>query len=319
MLLVVLLAGPRTSRAAESPRVIVLDATHLESGGWRPGQAAVVAELRANGYDVEIRPSAVLAARDLDIELESLLLGEGVAGAVAIWKEDECGVVEVKTERSGLQRLTAEVADDALSRSRLALAVVDRVRRVDIPWLAAAPRLRPPPAVRQRESVAFLAVGVGIVHAGQGATWPWLSASAGVVISPPFGVEGSLGLSLTSSTSRTDPGKVTLRAEQAVAYAAFEPLAGRRLSFALGLGGGAVWMQGQAAPGPGFVGKDAEARVALLGARARGAFRLGRALFTLTLEPGLLVPSVRLLGEGATLETFGRPWLSASVGCGWSL
>jgi hypothetical protein len=299
--------------------VIVLDATHLESGGWRPGQAAVVAELRANGYDVELRPSAVRAAGDLDIELESLLLEEGVAGAVAIWKEDERGVVEVKTERSGLQRLTAPVADDALSRSRLALAVVDRVRLVDIPWLAAAPRSRPPPALRQRQSVAFLAVGIGVVNAGQGATWPWLSASGGVVLLPPFGVEGSIGLSLASSTSHTGSGKVSLRAEQAVAYAAFEPLAGRRLSFALGLGGGAVWVQGNAAAGPGFVGKDAVGRVALLGARARGSLRLGHALFTLTLEPGVLVPSVRLLGEGATLETFGRPWLSASAGFGWLL
>jgi hypothetical protein len=42
-------------------------------------------------------------------------------------------------------------------------------------------------------------------------------------------------------------------------------------------------------------------------------------LVSLSIEPGLLVPSVRLMGERSTLQSLGRPWLSGGASCGWAL
>jgi hypothetical protein len=98
----------------------------------------------------------------------------------------------------------------------------------------------------------------------------------------------------------------------------YEPNSNAPASFALGLGGGATWLDESAKPAPGYAGFSDDAYTGLLSLRLRGALRSGNLRFLLAAEPGVLLPGVTVAADGAALSRIGQPWTSISAGLGWT-
>jgi hypothetical protein len=104
-----------------------------------------------------------------------------------------------------------------------------------------------------------------------------------------------------------------------MAFAAFEPFARRSFGFGLGLGGGALRLQETASPAPGFEGFSRHATVGVVSARLRLFHTLGPLYWGLSVDPGLLVPAVKVEAGSETVLRLGRPWFSLQTSLGVNL
>jgi hypothetical protein len=325
-------AAPNESGRDAERFVVVLKASVGDALAWEEGTGAVVAELLTTGYSLSIRAAGSDSTQALRAELEAQLARPHVTGAVAVLRSREHGVALVFTRRFGFERIQVALADEALSRSQLALGVVDRMRNLEIALDAAvepAPRAAAEPAPRAAAEPARPAVepapralelwlGAGaVVASGFSSPLPWLSVSGAVALFDPIGIEGSLGLSPLATQVTTSAGSLRLRAEQASLFLTFTPFARRQYGVALGLGGGATFVRETASPAAGYVGFAETANVGLVSARARAFARFGKAFLVLGIDPGLLVPAVGVQAAGEQALGIGRPWLTLSAGVGW--
>jgi hypothetical protein len=144
----------------------------------------------------------------------------------------------------------------------------------------------------------------------------WLSASFGATLSKPWGLEVSVAGSPLAGSAESAAGTLSLRAVQALGFATFEPFSWRGLGFGLGLGGGTLHLREKATAGAGFVGFSQNATVAVVSAQARLHQRVGRVYWGVVLDPGMLIPAVKVEAGTETVLRIGRPWvtLQASVG-----
>jgi hypothetical protein len=147
----------------------------------------------------------------------------------------------------------------------------------------------------------------------------WLSASLGLMVSDPWGVELALGGSPLPGSAESHAGSMSLRGVQAIAFATFEPFSRRSFAFGLGLGGGALRLRETASPAPGFDGFTQAATVGVVSARARLVQRLGPVYWGLSVDPGMLVPSVKVQAGSETVLRIGRPWVSVQTSVGLQL
>jgi hypothetical protein len=227
-----------------------------------------------------------------------------------------------------------EASEGELSRSRLAVAVVERLRPIDLPAAPEAARgAHTQPAAEQSSidqrgpaPAAATSTTENRLHAwlGAGAALPsgttapmaWLGASLGVMISEPWGLELACGGSPVPGSADSHAGSLSLSALQAVAFATFEPFSKRSFGFGLGLGGGALRLQETATPAPGFDGFSRHATVGIVSARARFFHTLGPMYWGLSIDPGLLVPAVKIEAGTDTVLRIGRPWFSLQTSLG---
>jgi hypothetical protein len=240
-----------------------------------------------------------------------------------------------RREAAACERLEVEISDSELSRSRLALAVVGRLRPVDLPTppQPVAPPKRPPasePAksVKQPEPAlppkstrphrAWLGAGVTLAS-GVSAPMTWLGGSLSLSVAEPWGIELGVGGSPLRASADSDAGSLSLSCLQAAGFVTLEPWSGPRFGFAVGVGGGALRLQETATPAPGFDGFSRHLTVGLLSARARIFRRFGPVDWGLSVDPGLLVPAVKVVAGTETILQIGRPWVSFQTSVGFEL
>lgn len=302
--------------------MLVLEAP---SGGWKEGTQALVAELLTSGYELRVRAAHAHSLDELRRELELAVAESGVAVGVSIVRADSHATAWL-CHAASCEQLEVEIADGELARSRLALAVVERLRPIDLPaTLPPPPREQAVPVTkavvrpRKRSEAGPLRIwgsAGGVLSSGVSAPLPWVSASLGAMLSAPWGLEGGLAGSPLAGSAESRAGSLSLHAAQAAAFATFEPFSRRRFGLSLGLGGGALYFHESASPGPGFSGFSRSATVALLSARGRFHYHSGPVYFGLTIDPGMLVPVLKVQAGTETVLRIGRPWvaLQASVG-----
>jgi len=322
--------------SAQPPRgteaVLVLEAP--SEAGWKEGVQALVAELLTNGYELRVRAARSHSLELLEQELRQQVEESGAAAGVSVSRDGKSATtILCRHEAASCERLDADISEGELSRSRLALAVVERLRPLDLspppsPPQAPAPKPAPPrakppkaperPSEPARSSRVWLGGGA-LFSSGASAPLSWLGASVGLAASKRWGFELGVGGSPLPGRAETDAGTLSLSGVQAIGLATFEPWSGPSLGFTLGLGGGALRLQETATPAAGFDGFSRHATVGVLSARARLFHRFGRLYWGLSVDPGVLVPSVKVSAGTQTLLQLGRPWVLVQTSAGFEL
>jgi hypothetical protein len=307
--------------------VLVLEPAN---GGWKEGVQALVAELLTTGHELNVRAVDVPSPDDLQQALQSAVAELGVAAGVSVTRRaDTATALLCRRGASDCEKVEVDIADGELSRSRLALAVVERLRPIDLPAAQppsvtsprpVAPAPKPSPVERAartdvRRFRAWLSGGV-VLSSGTSAPMSWLGASFGAVLSQPWGLEGGVAGSPLEGSAESSAGTLSLRAFEAVGFATFEPFSWRRFGVYLGLGGGALHLRENAAPVAGFDGFAQHATVAVVSARASLHQRVGPVYWGLVVDPGVLIPALKVEAGAETVLRIGRPWvtLQASLG-----
>jgi hypothetical protein len=328
-LLSYLFAPPLAAQPKRAGAVLVLEA---EIGGWKEGVQALVAELLTTGYELSVRTASTRSPDDLQQALQLAVAQSGVAAGVSVTREaDRATALLCRQGLSSCERVEVEIADGELSRSRLALAVVERLRPVDLPVTqppAAAPRViapvaKPPPVERSvPRDVRRLRVwlgGGGVLSSGVSAPLAWLGVSLGAMLTKPWGVEVGVAGSPFAGRAESPAGSLSLRAIQAIGFATFEPSSWRSLGLCLGLGGGTLRLQESASPASGFDGFSRGATVAVVSARARVQHRVGPVYLGLVIDPGMLIPALKVQAGTETVLRMGRPWVTLQANLGVEL
>lgn len=155
-----------------------------------------------------------------------------------------------------------------------------------------------------------------VLSSGMSTPLTWLSGSLAMMPAHPWGVELSVAGSPLVGKADLDAGSLTLRGYSVAAFATLEPITERPFGLSLGLGGGALHPQEEATSAPGFDVTTHSPTVGLVSARARLFHRFGPVYLGLTIDPGILVPAVKVDAGPETALRIGRPWVSmqASVG-----
>jgi hypothetical protein len=310
--------------------VLVLEAP---AGGWKEGVQALVAELLTSGYELTVRAGRAHSPDELREELQLAVARSGVWAGVALTRADGRASAWLCRSAGSCERLEMEVADGELSRSRLALAVVERLRPLELPAHSPPPKAPRPPAAPMAvapnkserpgpphaRSLRAWVGGGGVLSSGVTAPLPWVGASLGAMLSAPWGLEVGLAGSPLAGTAQTAAGSLSLRALQGLAFATFEPFPRSRFGLSLGLGGGALHLRESATPAPGFDGLSQSATVAVVSARARAQYHAGRFYLGLTVDPGVLVPALKVEAGTATVLRIGRPWVALQASLGVAL
>jgi hypothetical protein len=326
-----LFASSVGAQPARAEAVLVLDAG--DETGWKEAVQALVAELLTTGYELSVRAARTHSVEQLEQELQLEVTDSGVSAGVSVIREGNSATALLcRNGVSSCERLQVPMADGELSRSRLALAVVERLRPIDLPTPPKTPsppakKLPPraerpgavePEPARVRPLRTWLGGGV-VLPSGASAPMAWLSASLGVMVSEPWGIELGLAGSPLPGRAESQAGSLSLRALQGTAFATFEPFSRRSWGFGLGLGGGTLRLQAAASPAPGFDGSSRAATVGVVSARARLFRRFGRLCWGLSIDPGVLVPAVKVEAGTETVLRIGRPWLALQTSLGVEL
>jgi len=334
--LAALFCAPAASgQEAHGQAVLVLEAP--DDAAWKDGVQALVAELLTTGRELSVRSAHSRSLDELELELEHAVAQSAAAAGVSITRQGR-GVTALLCRRDVVpcERLRLEVVDPELSRSRLALAVVERLRPLDLPPVpepvAAPPKPPPaivPPVVRGRvvdqpvsARVAPLRTwlgGGGVAASGLSAPLPWLSASLRVMVSNPWGVEVLVGGSPLRGSAESPAGSLSLNALQTMAFATFEPFANKPWGLTLGLGGGVLRLEEAPSPAPGFDGSSHATTVGVVSTRARLLHRVGPVYASVLVDPGVLVPAVKVEAGTDTVLRIGRPWVALQMGLGVDL
>jgi hypothetical protein len=312
--------------------VLVLEAP--KELGWKEGTQAVVAELLTSGYELNVRATKAKSAEELGRELELQVGSSRAFAGLSVLREGESATALLcRRGAAECERVSVTISEGELSRSRLAVAVVQRLRPLDLPAApepppappaapppppkVEAPRVAVQPSARPRPRPLRVWLGGGVtLSSGTSRPLSWLGASLASTFSSPWGVELGVGGSPLPGRAESYAGTLSLRAFQAIALASFEPHTERRLGFGLGLGGGVVRLEEVASPAPGFDGFSQYATVGVVTARARLFLRLGAVRWGVSVDPGMLVPSVRVEAGSETVHQMGRPWLSLQTSLG---
>jgi hypothetical protein len=293
----------------------------LES--WAEGTQAVVAELVAGGYELTLRSSSARDRARAVAELERAASAPGIIGGVLVMREGELGVAYVWTREAGTVRIEAGIAEGAVGEGELALRTTQLLgpARIDFEKPAVirkpvpTPSTPPPRAAPMR---TVLALQAGLAFSSD-LTEP-LPVAGLTVQRGLFGflsIEASGWLTLGASRLETPAGSVDITSQELRMHASFEPLREEKIALSLGLGGGVVWVHGDAvAPASGSVAEDST-RVGVVSARGTVTLKHDDLRLLLGLEPGVMLPAVSI-SAGDEAIRLGRPWTLASVGLGWS-
>gem|GEM_PF-2286372 len=328
-----LLASAAGAEPKRAEAVLVLEAPN--HAAWKEGVQALVAELLTTGYELNVRAAHAPSLEQLEQELRQQVAESGAAAGVSVIREGgHATTVLCRRDAAACERLEVEISDSELSRSRLALAVVGRLRPVDLPTapepVAPPPKRVPPPAEPTRVKPPAPAVksarpyrlwlgGGAVLASGLSTPMTWLGASLSMRVAAPWGIELGFGGSPLPANADSAAGSLSLSALQAAGFVTFEPWSGPDFGLALGVGGGALRLQETATPAPGFDGFSRHVSVGLLSARARIFRRFGPVVWGLSVDPGLLVPAVKVAAGTETVLQIGRPWVSLQTSVGFEL
>jgi hypothetical protein len=322
--------SPLAAQPKRGAAVLVLEAP---AGGWKEGVQALVAELLTSGYELTVRGARAHSLDQLEEELEREVARSGASAGVLVTRTDSRGTAWLCRRVNPCERLEMDIADGELSRSRLALAVVERLRPIDLPVTAPPPRAPPapsqaatnaPPSAEHSKQPGprrfrFWLGGGSVLSSGIAAPFPWVSASLGAMLRAPWGLELGIAGSPLPGTTESYAGSLSLRAVQGMGFATFEPFPRRKVGLSLGLGGGTLHVRENATPAPGFDGFSRSATVAVVSARARLQYSFGPVYLGVVLDPGLLVPALKVEAGTATVLRIGRPWVTLQASLGVAL
>jgi hypothetical protein len=312
--------------------VLVLEAP--KGAGWKEGVQAVVAELLTSGRELTVRAGRARSLGELEQELNAELVSSGASAGVSVTRDGtDATALLCRRGVTPCERVEVSVAEGELSRSRLALAVVERLRPLELPVQPepaapavappAPPRPKPPPPAPptppRSEPARAWAGGGAVASSGTSRPLVWLAASLRVAVAGPWGLELGIGGTPLRGRAESYAGSLSLSAFQAVGFVTLEPLSKRAFGFGLGLGGGAVRLEESASPAAGFDGFSRHATVGVVSARARLFRRFGPLYAGVSVDPGMLVPPVRVEAGTATVLRFGRPWVSVQLSLGVDL
>jgi hypothetical protein len=302
--------GPRS---AAGLTVVVLRASSLD---WDAASRSVVAELSATGFRVVEQSSSARTPGQLIDELRTASANaQEVRGSVAVFQESGEGRAYVWIpERENLFQVDIPPDSAAMSAEVLSLRIVElvRVRLLDEPPKpkAAAPRERGLRAV-------WLTAGP-LLSEANGTPPIQLGLSASFAVLDALELDAGGSLSVGTGKSTTGAGSLTYSVNTLSAHGLWRTPDVSRFGFALGAGGGVLVFEGDAQSNGAFVGREQDATVALISARARAELQLDGLAFLLVVEPGVTLPGVTGYADEREIFSFGRPLLLLSAGLGWS-
>lgn len=296
---------------------------------------ALVAELLTSGYELSVRAARTQSLDLLERELQLQVAASGASAGVSVTREGSSAITLLcRHDAAACEHLETEINEGELSRSRLALAVVGRLRPLDLPTApesvaaprkpapspAAPVRAKPPESAPKSDRPHRVWLGGGAVLAsGLSAPMTWLGASFALSLATPWGLELGFGGSPLRASTESRAGSLSLSALQGAGFATFEPWSRPHFGFALGIGGGALRLQETATPAPGYDGFSRHVTVGLVSARARIFRRFGPVDWGLSIDPGVLIPGAKVVAGSQTLLQIGRPWVSLQTSLGVEL
>jgi hypothetical protein len=313
---------------------MVLMPRELSAKPWPEGTQAVIAELAARNYQVMVVSSDAKELAALLQELQAAAQGPSTSAAIAVVREGSLGIAYVWTSRDGkVVQVQAETSEGAVGEGALGLRVTELVRARDLALPQArqsekpAPTRKAPaptpavalPVVKESSTPPLLWLGAGPTFVS-GADAPLVAAVLGARLPiglRPLALDVSAGISITPLRIGTDAGSVDVSARQVTLHLLYDPWSTSVLSLALGVGGGAIWLDETARAKQGYAANADDAYLGLLSARARGSVRSGNLSFVLTLEPGVLLKGASIRADGEELSRIGRPWTTITAGFGW--
>lgn len=320
--------GPRAA-ASDERHVVVLMPRSLPSKPWPEGTQSTIAELAAGDYQVVVESSAAASIDELRAELRARGSEPSAAGALAILRQGRTGFAYVWAQRDAeVIELRANVDEGAVSEGAFALRVTEIIRTRDLPIPLG--KSSPKPAITD-ESVTpaeppvstragpLLWIGGGPIFTSVGES-PLLTMSVGVNV-PLFSswrLDGTAGFSLVPLRIETRAGQLDVSARTFTGHLSSEVSSLGSLSFALGAGGGLVWLDERSEPSAGFDGTSDSTAVGVLSLRALAHLQTQSLSFVFTAEPGVLVPPVSIRADEREVARLGRPWVLLGLGLGWS-
>jgi hypothetical protein len=328
-----LIASSAGAKPQRSEAVLVLEAP--DETGWKEGVQALVAELLTTGYELSVRAARAHSLDQLEQELQLQVTDSGASAGVSVRLDGGSATALLcRNGVSSCERLQMTIADGELSRSRLALALVERLRPIELPKAPETETPSPParslPSRAERPGAVepeptggrpfhtWLGGGV-VLSSGVSTPITWLGASLGVMVAEPWGIELGIAGSPLPGRAESRAGSLALSSMQVTAFATFEPFSRRTWGFGLGLGAGALRLHETASPAPGFDGFSRDATVGVVTARVRLFRRVGPLYWGLSVDPGLLVPALKVAAGTETVLRIGRPWLALQTSLGLEL
>jgi hypothetical protein len=301
----------------------------------------LVAELETAGFSATRRQ---VNAPDQETLLRSLVNSEPAFASIVMLREGAGGAAFVWL--SGAARVKRFAMSD-VSSSRAAGAIALRVAEylnmqvltIAVPPPAPTPEDpappeveseptpsegsgRPPAVARKPESAynSLVWLGPGALLSSDSHN---VAASAhigvGTSLTRLFTLEGNADFSAVPLAVETDYGTTKVTATSARLYGVVETQLSEHFSLGLGLGAGILRLSSDSEGAPGIVGQSDSTSTTLLAARARLLLRT-RSGFSLlaAVDPAVVVPAAKLQADEQDVARLGRPWLSGTLGAGWS-
>ena len=137
-----LYGGSVAAQPGSAEAVLVLEAPNEAS--WKEGVQAIVAELLTRGHELRVRAARAESLERLQQELQQQIYASGASAGVSVTLEGDSSTALLCLKGfSPCERLRMNISDGELSRSRLAVAVVERLRPLDLPTVPTPPATAP--------------------------------------------------------------------------------------------------------------------------------------------------------------------------------
>lgn len=308
-----------------SGRVVVLQPTGGAPAEWPEATRSVLAELALAGFEVVVEPSQELRIGPLLQQLKQATQHENTVAGVLIARVPAGGIgyVWIKDAPRTL-RLIEEHPDSALAHSAFALRLVDvlRERQLTLPATAEpAPRDSPAPG----ESPTNTRGRLGL-HAAAGVSWvaadalaPRIQFGGHAELTSAFSLNLSGHSLLAPFSIYTAAGEVSVFSRGLSLALLFDPRAESRWGMAAGAAVGTVWFRSDGRDSASHAARSDTTSVGTLSILLAGRFRSDRLSVTLSGEPQLQLPKLRITtADGHEVERV--PFVfSLMLGFGWQV
>lgn len=311
-------------RAPAAGKVTLLQPTPSVTTEWPAATRATIAELVLAGFEVTVKRTRHVALDAVLGELHRETLDPRVVAALFITRSRHEGLGYVWLAGSAAPIEVREKNPDlAVSHSSLALRLAEllRKRHLHLPPIESPgkPELTTDPEQRGVAPHYTLGPRLGFGVAGSnGATAS--VATLGMFLTWHGKLTGTLDLRRTLSTLDVDTtaGIASIRYTELAASFSWNFLRQQRgIRTAAGLSYGALWLSSDAAATPEYIGRPDATTTSTLAAVFQVGYGAGPLGLDLVLEPGLLLPALRVTAADTTVVSLGRPWLSAFAVVTW--
>lgn len=314
------------TRAPAAGKVTLLQPPPNGTAEWPEATRATIAELVLAGFEVNVERTRQVTLAGALGELQRETLDPRVVAALFITRSRDEGLGYIWIAGSSAPIEVSEKDPDlAVSQSSLALRLADLLRKRHLHLPASAAPSEPAEAVEPEPDDAASRftlgprLGLGAVRSN-GATAG--VAGLGMFLTWRGKLTGALDVRHTWSPLdvETVPGVASIGYTELSTSLCWNFLHHERgLRAAVGLSYGILWLTSDAIATPEYAGRADSTTTSALAAVVQLGYKAGELGLDLVLQPGLLLPELRVTLEDTAVQNVGRPWLSGFLVVTWGV